>query len=193
MGILKQGKIIVFTGNGKGKTTAAVGRGLMALSEGHAVKMVQFLKGTGYTGELFAQKRLGEKFQIQQFGTLCWQTDQIAAGEAWCNQCGSCFRGNRNPENGFALAAFAEARRLAIMADVSVLILDEISHSINKKMIDLPEFTKWLKDRRADLTVVLTGRNMPQELIDIADEANELLPLKHPMEKGTRARWGIEY
>ena len=193
MEILKQGKIIIFTGNGKGKTTAAVGRGLMAVSEDQTVKMVQFLKGTGYTGELFAQKRLGEKFQIQQFGTLCWQADPIAAGEAWCNQCGDCFRGNRNLENGFALAAFIEAQKWAKKAEVSVLILDEISHSINKKMIDLPEFTKWLKDRRTDLTVILTGRSMPQELIEIADEVNELLPLKHPMEKGIRARWGIEY
>ena len=188
-----QGKIVIFTGNGKGKTTAAVGRGLMAVSAGYTVKMVQFLKGTGYTGELFAQKCLGEKFQIQQFGTPCWQADQIAAGEAWCNQCGDCFRGNRNPENGFALAAFIEAQRLANIEEVSVLILDEISHSINKKMIDLPEFIKWLKECRADLTVVLTGRSMPPELIVLADEVNELLPQKHPMEKGIRARWGIEY
>ena len=170
-----------------------MGRGLIAVSKGQTVKMIQFLKGTGYTGELFAQKRLDPKFEIQQFGTSCWQKEPIAAGETWCNQCGDCFRGNRNPANGFALAAFIEAQRLALMVDVSVLILDEISHSINKKMIDLPEFIKWLKGRRTDLTVVLTGRNMPQELIHIADEANELLPLKHPMENGIRARWGIEY
>lgn len=181
--------IRIFTGNGKGKTTAALGTALSAALQGRRVAMIQFLKGGGYTGELASIRTLALPFSIRQFGYGCKIAEAIRSGEAVCTKCGECFGQNRKPENGYADAAWQAAREAAAEADL--LVLDEVSHALNRKLLPLEEFVVWLKRLKND--VVLTGRNMPQEILEIAAAATECVPQRHPMQKGIDARRGTEY
>ena len=181
--------IRIFTGNGKGKTTAALGTALSAALQGRRVAMIQFLKGSGYTGELTAIRELSLPFSIRQFGYGCPFSAEIRSGAAVCTKCGQCFGQNRNPANGYADLAWQAAREAA--ADAELLVLDEVSHALNRKLLPLDAFVDWLRSLQTD--VVLTGRNMPQILIELAEAATECQPLRHPMQQGIDARRGTEY
>lgn len=184
------GEIWVITGNGKGKTTSALGAGWIASLLGQNVRMVQFLKGGGYTGEIFAGQKLKDNFLINQFGKEPGNSTQIAQGIAKSK---ALFGENRNPEAGYAPAALEQAKMWIADEKVDLVILDEISHSINRNLISLEEVLKIMKDKRPELNLILTGRRMPKEIIQIADQVTEAFPQRHPMEKGIKARWGIEY
>lgn len=184
------GKIWVITGNGKGKTTSAMGAGWVSSLLGHKVRAVQFLKGGGYTGEIFASQKLEENFLICQFGKEPENSEEIAQG---LQKSRALFGENRKPEAGYAPAALEQARIWMSDKEVDLIILDEISHSINRDLISLEEILKLLKEKRPELNLILTGRRMPEEIIQIADQVTEAFPQRHPMEKGIRARWGIEY
>lgn len=184
------GKIWVITGNGKGKTTSAMGAGWIASLAGHNVRAVQFLKGGGYTGEIFASKKLKENFLICQFGKEPENSEEIAQGIVKSR---ALFGENRKPEAGYAPAALEQAKLWMADEKVDLVILDEISHSINRNLISLEEVLKVIEDKRPGLNLILTGRRMPEAIIQIADQATEAFPQRHPMEKGIRARWGIEY
>ena len=182
------GRIIVMTGDGKGKTTSAIGLGFVSALTGKQVRAVQFLKGGGYTGEIFASERFGKSFQILQFGKQPENHEEIAAG---AEKSRALFGENRKAE--YAQEAFAQGIKWANDEAVDVLILDEVSHSINRGLIELSAITDLLQSKRSELTVILTGRRMPVEIIALADEATEAFPERHPMKKGIGARWGIEY
>ena len=182
------GKIIVITGDGKGKTTCAMGLGFQAALLGKQVRAAQFLKGGGYTGEIFSSEKFGEQFQIIQFGKKPENHEEIAAGN---EKSRALFGENRKAE--YALEALKQAVEWANDETVDVLILDEVSHSINRELVELSAILELLKSKRPDLTIILTGRRMPEEIIELADEATEAYPERHPMKKGIGARWGIEY
>ncbi|MPM70800.1 Cob(I)yrinic acid a,c-diamide adenosyltransferase [bioreactor metagenome] len=189
----KQGLIRIFTGDGKGKTTAALGSAVRAAGSNRRVTVVQFLKGTGYTGELFAAGLIKPPIIIKQFGFGCPISAEIKAGEAICTKCGLCFRENRNPLNNFAPQALAYAHKVLSSNNVDLLIMDEISHAIKHNLIKINDVLDLIKTRPYRVEIILTGRNMPAELMSIADEITICYPVKHPMVNGLDARRGIEY
>ncbi|WP_425060748.1 Corrinoid adenosyltransferase [Sporomusa carbonis] len=189
---LSQGKIYIFTGPGKGKTTAALGLAVRAAASGTRAAVVQFLKGGGYTGELYSATYLAPNFSIKQFGFGCPIAAEIKAGQALCSKCGRCFRENRNPANNYATQALKYAQDL-LNGSVGVLMLDEISHALKHKLISLDAVLKLVTTRPPGVTLVLTGRNMPFELIELAHQASECRIVKHPIDNGIDARRGIEY
>lgn len=185
--------LTVMTGNGKGKTTSGMGRALIAAWLGKSVMVVQFLKGTGYTGELQAAAFWRGRLVIRQFGAGCRRSSEIAAGRAECLRCGECFRGNRRPENRFADQAFTWAKAAADSGDWDVLVLDEISHCLNKELLGTHQVTDWIRTAMQHVRLVATGRNMPPELVLMADEATECRMVKHPINRGIYGRRGSEY
>jgi cob(I)alamin adenosyltransferase len=187
-------EIIIYTGDGKGKTTAALGLAVATAAAGRPATVVQFLKGGGYTGELFAQKFLAPHLAIRQFGHGCPQAAAIRSGEAKCDKCGQCFRENRNPSRGYAPAALAFAATALREAPPALLVLDEISHALRHGLIELADVLRLLESRPPTTAVVLTGRHMPPALLELADRVTECRAVKHPMkDKGIDARRGIEY
>lgn len=189
----KKGLIRIFTGDGKGKTTAALGTAVRAAGSNSRVTVVQFLKGTGYTGELFAAGLLKPPIVIKQFGYGCHMSSEIKAGTAVCNKCGRCFRENRNPLNNFAPQALAFVREVLKSDNVDLLIMDEVSHALKHNLIKIGDVLDIIKTRPGHVEIVLTGRNMPPELVRNADEVTICCPIKHPMASGLDARRGIEY
>lgn len=190
---MSKGTICIFTGNGKGKTTAALGRAVRAAVDNQKVTIVQFLKGNGYTGELFSSEILKPLITIKQFGYRCPISAQIRSGESVCNKCGLCFRENRNPANAFAIDALAYAKAIISDGDSDLVILDEISHAIKHKLISLEDVCEVLLKRPSHVDIILTGRNMPQELANLANDVTECCAIKHPLANGLDARRGTEY
>lgn len=186
-------RITVVTGHGKGKTTSAMGRALLAAAAGERVLVVQFLKGTGYTGELTAAPHWQGRLEIRQFGGGCPHSAEIAQGVGLCRRCGTCFRANRRLENDFAGQAFRCARQAAESGEWGLLVLDEISHPLNKGLLDAASVVEWLRQSAARVRLVLTGRDMPASVLALADEATECAVVKHPMSRGILGRWGVEY
>lgn len=183
--------ITVYTGNGKGKTTSAMGEALLSLGLGKRILMLQFLKGSTYTGELTALYRLG--IPLIQFGVGCRWAAMIRTGLKHCTNCGECFRNNRDPK--IALELIQEA--LDYLSEVlksqefDVIILDEISHALNHGFLRLEELLLLLEDNTPQW--ILTGRRMPVELLPYANSWWELKEFKHPFQEGLPSRRGIEY
>lgn len=186
-------RILIFTGDGKGKTTAALGLAVSAAASRRKVVVVQFLKGGGYTGELFAQAYL-PGLTIRQFGHGCALAARIKSGDDTCRKCGECFRENRNPARGYAGEALSYAAAVLERGQADLLVLDEVSHAIRRGLVALDSVTALLAARPPGVTVVLTGRHMPDALIDMADQVTYCRAAKHPMkDMGIDARRGVEY
>ncbi len=187
--------LVIVTGDSKGKTTNALGYALIALGLGKKVSMIQFQKGGGYSGELFVEEHFSGLFEIKQFGGGCPISAQIRSGELLFSKCVFCFRENKNPANDFARQALNYAWLNIKERNPAVLVLDEVSHAINNKLIELEEVLKLLDlCQQNGALVVLTGRRMPQPLVDRADIATECKMVKHPRrDQGIDARRGIEY
>ena len=184
---------MIFTGDGKGKTTAALGLAVGAAANNQQVLIVQFLKGGGYTGELFAASYLKPFLTIKQFGFGCPIATQLKSGEQLCNKCGVCFRENRKSSNQFAPKALAFAAEALGTGKIDLLVMDEISHAIRHQLISKQAVLSMLSARPTHSDIVLTGRNMPEELIAIADQVTVCQAVKHPMTHGIDARRGTEY
>jgi len=188
-----QGNIVIFTGDGKGKTTAALGLAVIAAANKQQVLIVQFLKGGGYTGELFAASFLEPFLTIKQFGYGCPIAMELKSGEQLCNKCGVCFRENRKTSNQFAPKALAFATEVLAAGKIDLLVMDEISHAIRHQLISKQAVLDLLATKPPHCDIVLTGRNMPEELMLIADQVTVCHAIKHPMEQGIDARRGTEY
>ena len=189
----EQAQIIVFTGNGKGKTTSALGLAVTEAVNGNKAVVIQFLKGGGYTGELFAAAFLAPYFTIRQFGYGCPISGEIKDGHSKCTKCGLCFRENRNPVNGYALKALSYANEVLQAGQTDILVLDEVSHALKHQLIPENSITELLLAKPENMTIVLTGRNMPETLTGLADKVVICEAVKHPMSSGIDARRGIEY
>jgi len=191
-----QGLVQVYTGDGKGKTTAALGLGLRAVGHGYKVRMVQFMKGTSYTGEVQAVRRLAPDFEIFQFGRDCKYADKMRSGEAVCDGCGQCFVTLGNPEPRdirYARQAYDLAARTLDEAQADLVILDEISNALYYELLDAEDVANLIARRPPGVELVMTGRNMPPAILDMADLVTEMRMVKHPFQKGIAARHGIEY
>ena len=173
----EKGLIIIFTGDGKGKTTASLGIALRSLGHGHHVAIVQFIKGGWKPGELKALKVYGDLLKWHSFGEgFTWETqnrarDKVLAENAW-------------------------ERSLEYLKDKSkkLVILDEINIAIKLGYLTPEEVLKGIKNRPSLTHVVLTGRNASKVLIESADLVTEMKLVRHPFkEKGIKAQQGIEY
>lgn len=172
------GLIIVNTGNGKGKTTAALGLGLRAVGHGMKVLMLQFIKGTWLTGELCAVKRLGPDFRIVQLGQGFVKTQKREQSEGAI-------------ENARTSWDYAKQE---IFSDVyDTVILDEINNLIDYGLLNVDEVISVLNKRPKRLNVILTGRNAHVRIIELADMVTEMQEIKHPYKKGVKAQKGIEF
>jgi cob(I)yrinic acid a,c-diamide adenosyltransferase (EC 2.5.1.17) len=173
------GLVHIYTGNGKGKTTAAIGLGIRACGNGLKVIMVQFLKGSP-TGELEILKKLEPNFLV------CRNND--LKGFFW----------NMNQDQKAKLSRFTNETLNYVMNKVSteewdMLILDEVLGAISNQLISVRDIVNFIKNKPDKLEIVLTGRHAHQELVDIADYVSEINPVKHPLKMGIAARKGIEY
>ncbi len=167
--------IIVYTGNGKGKTTAALGLALRAAGWGKRVLVIQFLKKQP-TGELRAIKQLGN-VTIEQYGTQKFVDPKNLQPED-----------KKQAKKGWEKAVNEMASKAWKM-----VILDEINVAVKFGLITQKEVLKLLRKKPMDLDLVLTGRWAPQEFIDVADLVTEFQEIKHPFKKGEKAKKGIDF
>jgi cob(I)alamin adenosyltransferase len=190
------GLIHVYTGRGKGKTTAALGLGLRAVGHGYRVHMIQFMKGRCYSGELSSVQKLSPQFTLSQFGRGCRIGVLIKQGYRKCNACGDCFikdRGATGDDVEYARLGLEEAQEYMQEGKCNMLILDEIGNALRYNLITVEDLQAFLKTKPAKMELVLTGRGVPDEILAQADLVTEMNEVKHPYKKGISSRRGIEY
>jgi len=175
----RKGLIIVYTGPGKGKTTAALGTALRCVGQGLRVLMVQFIKGSWHYGELEAAHLLGE----ERFKILPMGRGFVKVGAE-----------KPDPEDiRLAREAWEFARENILGGQYDLVILDEINYVISYKMLDAEGVVEALKIKPQSLHVLLTGRNAHPAIVELADLVTEMREVKHPYQKGISAQRGIEY
>lgn len=177
----EHGYIQVYTGNGKGKTTASLGLTMRALGRGWNVLIVMFTKGGDDYGELFSFTNLStiltNKLKIVQAGV-----DRIVYAKNICDEDVETIK------KGWDIAKEAIKSK-----QYQLVILDEANIALDLELIDLNEMLDVLKNKPDDIEIVLTGRNARQEIIDVAHLVSEIRPIKHYWDKGIKARKGIEF
>ncbi|MEK7555625.1 MAG: cob(I)yrinic acid a,c-diamide adenosyltransferase [Patescibacteria group bacterium] len=177
--------IIIFTGNGKGKTTAALGQAIRAIGQGKRVLIIQFIKAIKSGEHKFFQK-----FQMQ---SASWRTkfQIIRAGKG--------FVGILGDKLAFSVHKKAAEKALVLVKKVieskkwDLIILDEINVAINLKLIKADDVLKILKNLPNKIDIILTGRGVPKSFIKIADLVTEMKEIKHPFNKGKSASKGVEF
>ena len=171
------GLVQIYTGDGKGKTTAAFGLAIRAVGHGLRVYIIQFMKGRGGYGELEGLKRLQPECQLEHFGAQGW----VHKGE------------NMEEHIQEVRKAFMRAQELIISGEWDIVILDEIFNALWFGLIPESEVLELLNQKPPHVELVLTGRNASQAFIERADLVTEMVQRKHPYEQGIMARPGIEY
>ncbi|GAW66917.1 cobinamide adenosyltransferase [Geoanaerobacter pelophilus] len=173
---LTEGKVQVYTGNGKGKTTAALGLALRAVGRGLKVCMVQFIKGGGEYGEHLAAERLAPLLTIHQTGRDCWiYKDRLDLQDV------AIARGTLNL-----------ARETLTGGQYDLVILDEINGAAWFGLITVEDILSLIKQRPEQVELVLTGRSADPRVIEAADLVTEMVEVKHYYQAGVPARTGIE-
>ena len=173
---IEKGLLVVNTGPGKGKTTAAFGLALRMLGHGKRVGVVQFIKGGWHTGEKDAFTAFGDRVVWHTMGEgFTWETqdrerDVAAAGRAW-----------------------EKAKELLADPSISLVVLDELNIALRYEYLDLDKVVSALQARRPDLHVVVTGRNAKPALLEAADLVTEMAQTKHHFAAGVKAQQGIEF
>ncbi len=173
---IEKGLLVVHTGSGKGKSTAAFGLVLRALGQGWKVGVVQFIKGAWSTGERTALAAFGDRVE--------WHT--MGEGFTWETQ-------DRARDIAAAERAWGKARELMTRADIRLLVLDELNIALRYEYLSLSEVVEALTARPPGLHVVVTGRNAKPELIAAADLVTEMTLVKHHFAAGVKAQAGIEF
>jgi cob(I)alamin adenosyltransferase len=172
----KKGLLIVNTGPGKGKSTAAFGLALRMLGHGRRVGVVQFIKGAWHTGEKDAFAAFGNRIVWHSMGEgFTWETQDIKRDIAAAER------------------AWAKAKELMADPSISLVVLDELNIALRYAYLDLAEVVEGLKARRNDLHVVVTGRNAKADLMEAADLVTEMTLVKHHFAAGVKAQQGIEF
>ncbi|MFP4169510.1 MAG: cob(I)yrinic acid a,c-diamide adenosyltransferase [Methanomassiliicoccales archaeon] len=171
----KLGLLHVYTGNGKGKSSAAFGLALRALGQGLRVCVIQFNKDTTYSGEYRASQDL-EGLELRQFGS------------------GSFVRGEPSEEDvRLTREGLEYAARAMASGKFDMVILDELNVAVHLKILTAQEALEAIRGRLEEVEVVVTGRYATEELIQEADYVTEMRMVKHPFDRGVRARRGIEF
>ncbi|GAB4262530.1 cob(I)yrinic acid a,c-diamide adenosyltransferase [Thermincola ferriacetica] len=190
------GLVQVYAGNGKGKTTAALGLAFRAVGHGYKVCIIQFLKGSSYAGELSTCAKLFPYVQIYQFGIGCKYSALIRQGMEKCRGCGECFIKSRGPsreDRELAQKALQFTWEVMQKEECHLLILDEIGNALRYNLVSEDQVLELIEKKPAHMELVLTGRGIPEKIIDAADLVTEMKAIKHPINKGVTSRRGIEY
>ena len=170
-----KGIVVVYTGDGKGKTTAAFGMAFRALGRGFKVAITQFIKGKWYTGE----RKMAESIENIDFAVM-------GKGFTWESK-------DLNQDKLAAQAAWENGKKQILEGLHRVVILDEITYAMNYGFIDTDDVAATLKDKPQHVTVVLTGRNAPEKIVEVSDLVSEMKMQKHPYNDGHRALIGVDF
>lgn len=171
--------ILIFTGSGKGKTTAALGQALRSVGNGKKIKMIQFIKGSWESGEEKSAKKLAPNFEL------------VKGGIGFVG-----ILGDKHPRSAHEEAARKTwwlCKEAAESGKYDMVIMDEINVALDLKLIDAEEVKTFLKSAPKDTDLILTGRGAPEWLIDMADLVTEMKDIKHPYDIGVEAKKGIEF
>lgn len=173
----RKGMVHVYTGNGKGKTTAAVGLALRAVGHGYKVFMLQFMKGSKNYGEIIAAGKYLPDFTIVQSGL-------------------ETFVSKENPAQidvDLALQGLELAKKIIRENTYDMVILDEINVALDYNLIPLSEVIEMIRSRPPEMELILTGRDAPQEILELGDVVTNITLVNHPYYHGIEAREGIEF
>ncbi len=170
----ERGIVMVFTGNGKGKTTAAFGTATRAVGHGKKVGVIQFIKGTWPNGERNLLEPHGVEFQV------------MATGFTWNTK-------DRDSDTAACLAVWEHARRMLADDQLDLVLLDELTYMVAYDYLPLESVLSALRERPAHQSVIITGRGCHRDIIELADTVSELRPVKHAFDAGIKAQMGIDY
>ena len=170
----QRGILIVFTGNGKGKTTAAFGTVTRAVGHGMRAAVIQFIKGEWPNGEKNLLEPHGVEFQV------------MATGFTWETQ-------NKETDTQACQAVWQHGKRMLADASLDLVVLDELTYMVSFGYLELQDVADALKARPAHQTVIITGRGCHRDLLEMADTVSELRPVKHAFDAGIMAQQGIDW
>lgn len=176
---MQKGLVIVFTGDGKGKTSAALGIAFRAFGHKMPVCIIQFIKGASMTGEARAAERIGPELEFVSLGRgfVTGQGENIPFSEH-----------RKAAEDALALA-----RQRMFSGSCDLVVLDEINYAVQLGLLDSNVVLDLIKDKPSKLHLILTGRNAHADIIAVADMVTEMRSLKHPFDSGIPAQKGIDY
>ena len=175
----EQGLTIVYTGKGKGKTTAALGIALRASGYEKKICMIQFIKGSWHYGEMESSKKLGSNFEM------------IAVGKGFVGIIDD--KSPKEEHEQIAKEALKISEKKILSGDYDIVILDEINYAVNLGLITINDVTELIKSKPADLDLILTGNYAKDEILKLADLVTEMREIKHPFQKGIKAKKGIDF
>lgn len=210
---MKNGQVQVYTGDGKGKTTAALGLATRAVGQGFKVFMIQFMKGGAYTGEYISINHHLPNMEIMQFGRPCIKQQKqmklsgfseqkskeinkeifdFVREDVECGSCRFCFL-NDDVQRDYVEEAFKKALEVVLSGDYDLVILDEINVAMHLGFLEVELVMNMIANKPPPVELVLTGRGAPEEIMALANLVTEMKAHKHYFEKGVAARRGVEY
>lgn len=175
----KDGLVIVYTGNGKGKTTAALGMALRAAGYNHKICIIQFIKGSWPYGEMESIKRLQPEVEL------------VIVGKGFVGIIDD--KSPRGDHEKIAKEAIKISKEKIQSGNYDIVILDEVNYAINLNLINLNDVLDLIKSKPEKLNLVLTGNHAKKEIIDAADLVTEMKEIKHPFKSGIKAKKGIDF
>lgn len=175
----KDGLVIVYTGKGKGKTTAALGIALRAVGYQKKICMIQFIKGSWHYGEMDSSKRLEPEFEM------------VAVGKGFVGIIDD--KSSKEDHEKIAKEAIKISNEKILSKNYDIVILDEINYAVNLGLISLNDVLNLIKIKPKELDLVLTGNYAKEEVIEQADLVTEMKEIKHPFQKGIKAKKGIDF
>ena len=175
----KKGLTIVYTGKGKGKTTAALGIALRATGHNKKISMIQFIKGSWHYGEMSSSKRLEPEFEM------------VAVGKGFVGILDD--NSPREDHEKIAQEAIKISNEKIHSGKYDIVILDEVNYAVNLQLISINDVLNLIKDKPSDVDLVLTGNYAKDEVIEMADLVTEMKQVKHPFQRGIKAKEGIDF
>lgn len=169
-----RGLLLIFTGNGKGKTTAAFGTLTRAVGHGMKTGVIQFIKGQWPNGEKNLLQQHGVEFQVMATG-FTWETQDRESDTAACQ------------------AVWQHGKRMLADSSLDMVLMDELTYMVTYGYLELTELLEALERRPAHQTVIITGRGCHRDLLELADTVTEMRPVKHAFEAGIKAQQGIDW
>ena len=173
---MTKGLVMIFTGNGKGKTTSSLGLAMRAAGHCQKVCFIQFIKGSWRYGEMEAMERFTDTIDFHVMGRgFTWKSDDL------------------DKDKAVAMEAWDLARQALTSDYYDLVVLDEFTYTLNYQMIDMQSVLQTLAERPESLHVAITGRYAPEQLLEAADLVTEMREIKHPFTAGIMAQKGVEF